>query len=105
MTSLIKNIIIIGGLVALAGIGYYLFVIQGNATLNTGGTGGISQAEIETQAFLRQLEDLQAINISTAIFQDQRFRSLQDFSSIVNRVQSGRSNPFAQSSADTNSSR
>ena len=101
MTSLIKNIIVIGGLLALAGIGYYLFVIQGDSTLNTGGVADAGSADIETQAFLNRLEDLQNINISTSIFQDARFRSLTDFSTIINRVESGRSNPFVESSANS----
>ena len=99
MTSIIKNIIVIGGLLALAGIGYYLFVIQGSATLNTGNSSGISQAEIETQSFLRRLEELQTINLSTAIFQDARFRSLTDFSTTIDRVQAGRNNPFVDGPA------
>jgi len=96
MTSIIKNIIVIGGLLALAGIGYYLFVIQGDSTLNSGGSLEAGSAEIETQAFLNRLEDLQNINISTSLFQDARFRSLTDFSTVINRVPSGRDNPFVE---------
>lgn len=101
MTGLIKNLIIGGGLLALAGIGYYLFVVQGTSTLNTGNSAGVSLAEIETQSFLKRLEDLQGITLSTSIFQDSRFRSLTDFSTLVNRVPYSRPNPFVDSSSNT----
>lgn len=98
MKALIKNLIIGGGLLVLAAVGYYLFVIQGTSTLNSGNPAGISLAEVETQSFLKRLEDLQGINLSTAIFQDARFRSLQDFSTLVSRVPYSRNNPFVESS-------
>jgi hypothetical protein len=101
MSSIIKNIIVVGGLLALAGLGYYLFVIEGAATLNTSGGYLNSQAEAENKSFLQRLEDIKDIELSMAIFNDDRFRSLTDFSSVIESVQSGRSNPFVDNNATT----
>ena len=92
MASIIKNIIVVIGLLALAGVGYYLFVANHDATIQT--TGGSASAEVETQAMLKRLEDLQSIRISTEILRDSKFQSLRSFNSVVSRVPVGRSEPF-----------
>lgn len=96
MSGLLKNIVIIVGLLLLVLLGYYLFVIERNSTLQTGVGTAFGQAELETQEFLLRLEELQKITISTAVFQDPRFRSLTDFSTVVEQVPAGRSTPFAE---------
>ena len=96
MVSLIKNIVVIVGLLALAALGYYLFVLERGSTINSGLSADVQQSEIEAQEFLRRLEDVESIEISTAVFSDSRFQSLTDFSSEVDRVPVGRDNPFSR---------
>lgn len=99
MRSLMKNIIVIGGLIAIAAAGYYLLVMNRDSSLDTEGEGAAtvrtSQTERETQEFLRRLNDLRTIELSDDIFTDPRFRSFTDFTEDVAPVPYGRSNPFS----------
>ena len=92
MASFIKNIIVFGGLAALAGIGYFLFVIEKEATLSN--SDGASDAVIETQIFIKRLSELQTMDLSSDLFSDNRFLSLVDFSTIATPVPVGRDLPF-----------
>lgn len=82
------------GLIALSGLGYYFFVMEKEATLNTGGAP-IGQGELETQEFLRRLNDLQKIALPTDIFDDSRFTTLKNFGSLLEVVPYGRETPFS----------
>lgn len=101
MAGLFKNLVVILSLLALAGIGYYLFVIEGGANLESNDNSA-ADAERESQLLIRQLQDVQNIELSGAIFSDRRFRSLVDFGSPVNRVPVGRDNPFIEGSSEDN---
>ena len=94
MTSILKNIIVIAGLLAIAGIGYYLFVVERSATVASSGQSIDVVVAAETEGFLRRLRDLQEISLSREIFSDARFQSLRDFGSPIDRVSFGRSEPF-----------
>ena len=96
MLSLIKNIGVIIGLLALAALGYYLFVLERGSTINPGVSSAVQQSEVEAEEFLSRLRDIENIEISTAVFDDERFRSLVNFSSVVDRVPVGRENPFSR---------
>lgn len=93
MTGIIKNTIVIIGLIALAAIGYYLFVTNQASEL-TRNESGLTPAEVQTRAFLDRLSELDSINLSGQIFTDDRFRSLQDYSKPVIPAAVGRVNPF-----------
>jgi len=95
MNAFLKNSIVVIGLLALAGIGYYLFVTERDVTINNGSGSTIDETELETRFFLQRLGELQKIQLSTTIFADARFRSLVDFSTTVERVPSGRTTPFS----------
>lgn len=95
MNSLLKNSIVLIGLVALAAIGYYLFVTEREVTINNSNGSTVDEADLETRFFLQRLGELQQIQLDTSIFADARFRSLVDFSSTVERVPSGRATPFS----------
>lgn len=96
MGSLLKNIFIIGGLIAIAVGGYYLVVIERSSTVSTENVFTEDQTEQETQAFLRRLEDLESIELSTSLFADPRFNSFVDFTNEVLPLPYGRGNPFAR---------
>lgn len=101
MAGLFKNLIVILSLLALAGIGYYLFVIEKEADIETAG-GSAVDAQRESQVLIKQLQDVQKIQLSNALFSDRRFRSLVDFGTPVERVSVGRENPFGLSSSAGN---
>lgn len=93
MSSLIKNILIVLGLIVTAALGYYLFVIEQGAVIS-GNERVTAQAEIETQEFLQRLNELKNISLSDSLFADQRFRSLIDNSRPVPTLPIGKQNPF-----------
>jgi hypothetical protein len=94
MPKLLKNVVALGGLALIAFVGYYLIGMNRDATVAGNNTLVVSQAEAETKDFLARLDDLNTIQLSTDIFSDPRFTSLQDFTGPVERVPYGRSNPF-----------
>lgn len=95
MGALIKNILIIGGLIAVAGVGYYLIVAERGSAIDSENALVAGQAERETQEFLRRLSDLRSVTLSPDIFSDPRFVSFVDFSSPVEQLPYGRENPFS----------
>ncbi len=94
MGSFIKNLIALGGVVLIGVGGYYLVVIRQDATLEGNNSLVVSQAERETQEFLSRLDDLRTIELSSAIFSDPRFSTLQDFTGPIGSMSYGRNNPF-----------
>lgn len=97
MSSFIKNLITILGLALIAALGYYLFVLNKDSGIDITdiSISNQAEAEAETQAFLRRLNELKNINLSGEIFSDRRFQSLVDFGTPVDPSQIGRENPFA----------
>lgn len=95
MSNGFKNIVTILGFVLLALLGYYLFVVQNGATLTTNNAAVSEQVELETQDFLRRLNDLKTIDLSTELFNDPRFTNLVEHDTAVRVVPVGRENPFA----------
>ena len=72
MSSLLQNIIIIGGVVLIAGLGYYLYTQ--NASLDVATDSAVStQVAAETADFLRRLNELKAIELKGDIFSDHVF--------------------------------
>lgn len=94
MMSLLKNLFVIAGLIALAGLGYYLFVLERGADLSSTSSQS-RQSEAEVQEFLRLLADVEDIRLSTNIFGDERFQSFVNFATPVEQVSAGRDNPFS----------
>jgi hypothetical protein len=93
MSSLLQNIIVIGGIVLLAGFGYYLYTQNAALDVSTDSTVS-SQVAAETADFLRRLNELKAIELKGEIFSDPRFLSLRDYSSPISPEAVGDSNPF-----------
>ncbi|OGG85867.1 hypothetical protein A2392_00425 [Candidatus Kaiserbacteria bacterium RIFOXYB1_FULL_46_14] len=91
MSSLVKNILVFAALAALAYAGYYLFILNKDAGLET--SSG-SEGQLLTSEFLNRLNDIEQVALSRTVFDDARFRSLIDFSSAPQEVPAGRENPF-----------
>lgn len=94
MTQKLQNILVILGIVAVAGIGYYLFIENGDISLKNNLVD--NQAAAETTQFLRKLNELKLIKLDGTIFSDHRFASLVDSTQPVLPVAQGRKNPFAE---------
>lgn len=94
MGSLLKNIMVIGGLLLIAAAGYYLLVVNGSSTIGGNNALVAGQAEQETQEFLRRLNEIESIKLSPQIFNDPRFDSFVDFTEPVEPQSFGRDNPF-----------
>jgi|GEM_PF-794383 len=92
MSSLIQNIIILGGIIVILGLGYFLYTQ--NSQLDAGSDGFDAQIEAENAEFLRRLNELKAVELNGAIFLDPRFLSFVDFSIPVLPEAIGDSRPF-----------
>jgi hypothetical protein len=95
MTPKIQNVFIIIGIIAIAGIGYYLYTQNGGISLNNEAVD--NQAAAETAVFLQKLNELKRIELKGSILNDERFITLVDSSEVVVPVPVGRSNPFTES--------
>lgn len=94
MLSLLKNIVIIVGLLGIAALGYFLYVQNETSNLATSDAEMTNKLAIEANDFLRRLNDLKAITLDTEVFEDPRFASLIDFSTPIKTEDIGRTNPF-----------
>ncbi len=92
MTSTIQNILIILGIIVIAIIGIYLFVNNGDVSLNNNQVQ--NQISVQTSEFVQKLNDLQTMELSGAIFNDPRFTSLIDYTVEPVPVPRGKDNPF-----------
>lgn len=95
MSSTIRNILLLVALIVILAVGYFTFFNKGDEELLSSGVSGAEQVELETQALLKQLQDLQKVKIDQSIFSDPRFMSLQDYRQQLPEEGSGRANPFA----------
>lgn len=95
MTPLVKNGLTLIGLIIVGGLGYYLFVLRSGFDVSLDAEGGLSQAQLASEQFLRELNQIKNIELSDELFLDQRFRSLVDFTQPVSEQPVGRENPFA----------
>lgn len=93
MSSLIQNSVIVLGLLAIVGLGYYLYAQNSSSTLDQN-TRVSNQVAIETAEFLRRLNELKAMELGTEIFSDPRFASLEYTTTPPPSEPVGRVNPF-----------
>lgn len=92
MSSIIQNVIILGGIIVILGLGYFLYTQ--NSQLDAGSDGFNAQIEAENAEFLRRLNELKAIELNGEIFLDLRFLSFVDFSIPVFPEAVGDNRPF-----------
>lgn len=100
MPKINKNIVLIIGLVIVAGAGYYTFTREpsNDATITTTSGTGESIVGQELVIELNRLKSLR--NLNTDILSDPIFISLTDFTQPVPVQPTGRVNPFAPVGSD-----
>ncbi|MFT7507163.1 MAG: hypothetical protein ACI92I_000303 [Acidimicrobiales bacterium] len=94
MSSLFKNGLILLGIFALLGIGYFLYVKKDEVVLQN--TEVTPQENAGAEQFLRKLSNLEAIDLEVVLFEDERFTSLINMTPEVIPVPIGQENPFAK---------
>ncbi len=83
------------GLVVIAGfVAYSVFFKPTNENALTAQTVDPSKTAVE-QELIALLIELRSIKLDTAVFGDERFKALQDFSQQIVQEPIGRENPFA----------
>jgi hypothetical protein len=92
MSSLIQNILVIGGLIGILGFGYYLYTSNGG--LETGEQSGSAAMAAQSDELVRRLNELKAIELNGQIFSDPRFLSFVNYSVPVLPEPVGQPNPF-----------
>lgn len=90
---MLKNIIILIGLLATVALGYYIFVLENQSVLTANATVA-SSAEQQAREFRQSLNDLEQISIQTDVLSDPRFTNRVDYSRPVPVLPAGRENPF-----------
>ncbi len=95
MSSLLKNILFALGLAVILWIGYTFFFATDTTSLIAQNAGTVGQASLDTQAFLRILQQLRDIKLNGTIFDDPRFQSFVDYRQAIVPEPFGRTNPFA----------
>lgn len=96
MSSSLQNLIALFGIVVLGVVGYFLYV-QNDDLLIAPATTASNEASIEAAQFLARLNELKLLRLDDSLFNDPRFRSLQDIREPVVPTEIGRTNPFAVS--------
>lgn len=96
MSSTIQNLIVVLGLIVIAGLGYYLYNQNKESLLSSGNETVQSQAELESVDFLRKLNELKSLSLDGSIFTDPRFQSFVDREPPVVEEEVGRENPFLE---------
>lgn len=92
MTPRVQNLLIILGIVLIAGVGFYMYTLNQDATLSVASVN--TQAAAESAVFVKRLETLKTVNFSDTLFSDPAFVSLIDYSEPINPTAIGKTNPF-----------
>jgi len=94
MSSRLQNLLIVLGLVTVAGLGYYLYTENQSSELSFDDGPIASEVQAESTAVLRQLNEIQDIELNTSILRDPRLQSFQNNRLPVQPAPIGRVNPF-----------
>lgn len=92
MSDSLQNILILLGVLLVAGVGWYMYSEGQRVALDIESEGNL-QAEI--QSFIQTQQTLRRIELDAAILDDPAFTSLQTVTNPVPIQGSGRANPFA----------
>jgi hypothetical protein len=92
MTALLKNLLLLLGLLATLGLGYFVFF--GNPELEDTSNLGAAELDLKAARFLARVNELKQIELQGDILSDQRFGSLVNFSGEVVSEAVGSENPF-----------
>lgn len=96
MSKSIKNVIMLISILLTIVVGYYFFSLNGSSVLRSGDALVRSNVELQNQEFISRLQELQSMKLGTEIIKDTRLQGLVDFSTAVEEVPVGRTNPFAE---------
>ncbi|MEM9336375.1 MAG: hypothetical protein AAGA35_00780 [Patescibacteria group bacterium] len=94
MGNIIQNAVVIVGFLLIAGVGYYLYLQQGELLLDTTNEQLTLQLERDAQTFIARQNELRQIDLQLDLFTDARFESLLSFDRPVPTLPIGRDNPF-----------
>jgi len=96
MSSTGKYIIIALGLATLAYAGYYFLFASGSQTVSFTQNDTVMQNMLaNSQLFIDRRQKLEAVQLDTSIFTDERFLSLGPYVAPVQDQLVGRNDPFA----------
>jgi len=96
MNGTIKNVAIVLGILTVAFGGYYFYVQYAASDTNSATENKLVQDMLShTQIFISRSQELDQMPFDLSIFEDKRFRSLQEFTSPVKDQPAGRPDPFA----------
>ena len=90
MSGIIKNLIFVATLGVILWFGYIVFFKDDGVT-----TTEVSQAQLDQQDFILQLQNIRTIDLKTNLFSDPVFISLVNEHVDIVREDAGRKNPFA----------
>ena len=94
---MIKNIVIVLGVLTIAFAGYYFYSQKESIVLNTQSNDILLQNMLaNTEVFIDRSQELDRINLDTNVLEDSYFRSLRSFSKPLKDTPIGRPNPFAE---------
>jgi hypothetical protein len=96
MTPLLKNLLVLLAIIAVGGLGYYLFFMGGDTSIVTSGmtSGASPEAAMQTREFERILNELNTIDIESTLLTNGEFLQLRDHTLPIAERPYGRSNPF-----------
>lgn len=92
--ALIKNAVILLGVILLGSAGYYLYLQEGDLLVGLADEDMTAQLERESRSFIARQNEIRKINLRTELFADTRFTTLRSNSTPVPTLQTGRRNPF-----------
>lgn len=95
MPDIVQNIIAAVGLAIVAGLGFYLFYLDGSSTLDSERVSEVDVTEMQATDFRQAITQLQSVSLDTSVISDTRFRSLVEHSTEVTPDSVGRDNPFS----------
>lgn len=95
MSDSVKNILFLLFIIAIGGLGYYLYTQEGFAILNLEENQQIA-ANLEQQnaQFIAKLRILERVDLQLDLFTDPRFTTLRSVTTEVPELEVGRDNPF-----------
>ncbi len=95
MSNTAKNLIIVLGLITVAFGGYFMFMQQSATTLSfDANEDTLRNMQANSQLFIQRRQELSTIELELEFFTDDRFLSLQSYSTPISEVSVGRDNPF-----------
>jgi hypothetical protein len=96
MGALLKNITLALGIITTVFGGYYLYLEQSTASLESAEAEQSLQSMLaNTSVFISHSQELDRISLDLSLFEDQRFRSLRLYTTPVREQPTGRTNPFS----------